>query len=406
VAIKASTLIIAASLTANAALVAVVAINSPWVLHLGPSISPATVQVAAARPAAAAEPPGGQAGQRTWASLKGEDLKSLVARLRATGFPPGVIRAIVKAQLDEQLRAQRKELVDRTGSRPYWSARFGNFDPKTLTALRNINIEENKTIRDLVGTDDDPGNPFGNAFRQDSMSGLSKEKYSSIQAIQSDFNEMRNNVYGDTNGVMLPEDKEKMDYLQKEEKAEIAAELSPEELFEYQLRTSNTAGQLRSKLSAFNPTEDEFRAIFKAQQDFDKQYGSVDEPLSPDQQKEREAHQPELLAKIQDAVGPDRMADYRMQTDPNYQQVSRLVDRLELPAAATQQVVEVQSEISKRADAIRKDPSLSDADRGSQLAALADEATGRITAVMGDRGMEAYKQNGGGWLQALKPPSN
>jgi hypothetical protein len=82
------------------------------------------------------------------------------------------------------------------------------------------------------------------------------------------------------------------------------------------------------------------------------------------------------------------------------------VDRLELPAAATQQVVEVQSEISKRADAIRKDPSLSDADRGSLLAALADEATGRITAVMGDRGMEAYKQNGGGWLQALKPPSN
>jgi hypothetical protein len=236
--------------------------------------------------------------------------------------------------------------------------------------------------------------------------GLTREKYDRIQAISADYNEMRNDVFGATNGVMLPEDKEKMDYLQKEQKSEIAAELSPDELFEYQLRTSNVSYELRSTLSAFNPTEDEFRAIFKVQQDFDSQYGSSEEQLTPDQIKEKEAHKADLLAKIQDAIGPERAAEYKVESDPNYVQVSRLVDRLALPAAATQQVVSVQSDITKRADAIRKDPGLSAADKNSQLAALADEASAQITAVMGDRGLQAYKQNGGGWIQGLKPPSN
>jgi hypothetical protein len=403
---KTSNLILAASLTVNAALVAVVVINAPSVFRSGPPGTDAGIQARLTRPVAQPDSPDGNAGVRIWVTFKGEDLKSLVARLRAAGFPPGVIRAIVKAQLDEQFHAQRKELVDKMGSRPYWNSRFGNFDAKTMAGLRSINIQENKTIRDLLGTDDDPGNPFGSAFRQDSTAGIPREKYTHVQAILSDFNDMRNNVYGATNGIMLPEDKEKMDYLQKEEKAEIAAELSPDELLEYQLRTSNTAGNLRYMLTAFNPTEDEFRAIFKAQQDFDSQYGSSDGPLTPDQLKEREAHNADLFTKIQDAIGPERAAEYKVESDPNYVQLSRLVDRLELPAAATQQVASVQGDITKRADAIRKDPGLSAADKSSQLAALADEASAQITAVMGDRGLQAYKQNGGGWIQGLKPPSN
>jgi hypothetical protein len=405
VAIKASNLIIAASLTANAVLVAVVAINAPEVFHFGQK-STAGPAAAAIRPSAPADTSGARPGAESWGAFKGDDMKSMIARMRAAGYPPGVIRAIVKAQLDEQFHAKRKELVDGVSSRPYWSARFGSFDPKTMTALRNINIEENKTIKDLLGNNDDPGNPYGNAFRTDTNSGLSREKYDRVQAINNDFNEMRNNVYGDTNGLMLPEDKEKMNYLQKEQQAEIAAELSPEELFEFQLRSSGTSYELRSALTAFKPTEEEFRAIFKAQQDFDSQYGSSEEQLTPDQLKEKDAHKGELLAKIQDAIGPDRAAEYKVESDPNYVQLSRLVDRLELPAAATQQVASVQSDITKRADAIRKAPGLSAADRSSQLAALSDEATAQITAVMGDRGLQAYKDNGGGWLQGLKPPSN
>lgn len=400
---KTSTLILLASLAANAALVAVVALREPSLF--GPGLGDAGVPVKP-RAVPTAVPPqtlGGSPGAQTWAALKADDLASMIARLRSAGFPPDVIRAIAKAQLDEKYRARRSELVAQDGPRPYWSRRYQGFDPKTYAALTSISREETKELNALLGPDEGV-NPFlGVAVRPEGTAGLSREKYDRIQAINADFSDMMGGVFGGANGFMLPEDQEKMDYLRKEQQSEIAAELSPDEFFEYQLRTSNSAGQLRWKLSAFNATEDEFRELFKVQQDFDSQYGSTDGLLTPDQIKEREAHQPDLLAKVQDTLGPDRAADYKVKTDQSYIDTNRLVERLELPAATTQQVVSVQNDITKRADAIRKDPTLSAADRSAQLSALADEATGEITAVMGERGMAAYKQYNAGWMQSLRP---
>jgi hypothetical protein len=103
---KASNLILAASLTVNAALVALVAINAPGLFRLGQPAPTTAYQARVTRPAAQPDSPDGNLGARSWTALKGDDLKTLVARLRAAGFPPGVIRAIVKAQLDEQLHAR------------------------------------------------------------------------------------------------------------------------------------------------------------------------------------------------------------------------------------------------------------------------------------------------------------
>jgi hypothetical protein len=87
----------------------------------------------------------------------------------------------------------------------------------------------------------------------------------------------------------------------------------------------------------------------------------------------------------------------------NYVNTNKRVERLGLPASATQQVVSLQDDISKRAEGIQKDPSPSPADKSSQLAALADEASTKLTAVLGDTGLAACRQNGAWWLQTLKP---
>src|ERR1022692_1184619 len=75
----------------------------------------------------------------------------------------------------------------------------------------------------------------------------------------------------------------------------------------------------------------------RSQQDFDQRFGSASVPLSADQQRERQAHQAELLSNIQDVLGPDRFAEYKQDTDPNYMTTNRLVERLNLPSSATQQ---------------------------------------------------------------------
>ena len=44
-------------------------------------------------------------------------------------------------------------------------------------------------------------------------------------------------------------------------------------------------------------------------------------------------------------------------------------------------------------------------ERAAQLAALNQEATNKLTQSLGARGFEAYKTNGGYWLQMLQPRS-
>jgi hypothetical protein len=400
--IKGSTLLLAASLTANAALVAVVAVRAPSLLEFGPATG---AEVPAPSPAAPASA-GRDASPRTWTALDAADLSSLAARLRAAGFPPNIIRAIIRARLDELFTARRAELAAQMGQKSFWNYHFGNLDPKTMRAFVALHREQAKTLETVLGADAEQETPFWMANRQDMNGGLSPEKNKRVKAIQSDYNELRNDVYTAAKGTLLPEDYEKLAYLEKEQQADIAEAMSPEELLEYQIRSSPTAQQMRNSMQAFNPSEEEFRAIFKVQQAFDQQYGSTGVPLSPDQQRERQAHQPEVLAQIQNVLGPDRFAEYKRETDPGYIAVNNLVERLELPPAATSQVVAVQDDITRRADAIRQDKSLSDADRTGQLAALAEEATSRASAILGERGLVAYKQGSGGWIQNLKAPAN
>lgn len=396
---RGTTLIIAASMAANAALLAIVAVKAPSFLGLGPA-GPAGGEHASPGPPPPVNP---APGANTWTALRSDDLKSMAGRLRAAGFPPGVVKAIIASQIEHLFNARRRELLAQVGPRPYWSSLYGNYDHKMMSGLNAVYKEQTRMLKELVGDDQD--DPLGNLYRQQMSGGVPREKFDRVQSIISDYNDMRNDVFANANGALLPEDQEKLAFLEREQKADIAAALTPAEQFEYQIRNSPMAGQLRSQMKAFNPTEDEFRSIFKAQQDFDQQYGSPwGPPMTPEQQQERQAHQADLTAQVQGALGPDRFAQYKQETDPSYLQTSGLVERLELPAEATRQVVDVQGDITKRADAVRKDPGLSAADKKSQLAALADEATTKLGSVLGDRGLAAYRQSGGWWIQSLAPP--
>jgi hypothetical protein len=91
-----------------------------------------------------------------------------------------------------------------------------------------------------------------------------------------------------------------------------------------------------------------------------------------------------------------------LKTDPQYVQANALVTRLQLPPTATSDIVAVQKDIAKRADAIRNDRSIAPDQRSNQLNALGHEADVRLTPILGDSGLSAYKQSGGGWINMLQ----
>jgi hypothetical protein len=339
-----------------------------------------------------------------WAELQTDDLPTLVARLRAAGFPPYVVRAVITGRLEKQFAQRAREIMKEPADRPFWKENsMGLFDAKTLTAMRALGKEFTETAKALLGPDALESD-MGKAYRQRRYGSLSADKIDQVQNIESDYSELTMQVQSATRGIMLPDDTEKLQLLEKEKRADIAKLLTPQELEEYDMRSSTTANRMRSQLALFNPTEDEFRAIFKIQQALDAQFPSnTYGPSSPEQMTARRNAEQQVQSQFQAALGAERYAAYQQATNPDYQQVNRLVARLELPASVVPDVVGVQQDIQKRASALRMDRDLTPDQRNAQLATLAQEAQTKLTASLGAQGFEAYKDNGGYWLRNLQP---
>jgi hypothetical protein len=256
-------------------------------------------------------------------------------------------------------------------------------------------------MKELLGPDGYLGSDETVAYQKKQFGDLSRDKLDDMQNITSDYNELRQQIYQAANGVLLPEDREKLALLEKEQRADMAKLLTPEELENYDLRSSNTANSLRSMLGTFKPTEDEFRAIFRATRAAEDQYGSLTAITNPDQMRQLQAA---ALENAKAVLPPDRFADLKQAADPQYQQINRLVARLDLPSSAAIDVVATQQDVQKRAAVIRSNHDISSEQRVAQLTTLAQEATTKVsTALGGDRGLEAYKNFGGQWLINIVP---
>jgi len=353
------------------------------------------------------KPPASTLPSRDWKSLSSGDVKSQISDLKAAGFPPEIVQGIIRAELDQVYNVRRKEVLARNPMGGYWQPSYARANFTAVLGLNVIQEQENGQMRALFGPEADnvaydTGHFMPNNFNLRGQSeALPPEKFQKVAAIISDYNTMRGDLYASANGLVNPDADTKNDYLTKQQKADIEAALSPDELLEYKLRTSPEANALRWNLDSFKPTEDEFRAIYKAQDEFNRRYSTDGGLASNDVQKERDAHKTELDAELQVTLGADRFAQYQVETQPFYGSVSKVTEALNLPSGSAQQLLDVQGDITKRMNALKGDSTLSEADRTSQLAALNGEARARLSSVLGEKGFDLYKANAGFWLNAL-----
>jgi hypothetical protein len=338
----------------------------------------------------------------TWSTLQNSDLSTLVARLRAAGFPPYVIRRIVSDRLEQSMIKRYNGVLKQQFDRPFWKDSSSAFlDPKTMATMRAAGKEYSDTLKSLLGEDPD-ADSLTSVSQKRRYGDLPKAKLEQLQTIESDYSELTMQVQYTARGLMLPEDQEKLALLEKEKNADMAKLLTPQELEDYNLRSSASASQLRSNLTTFNPTEAEFRALYKLQSGLDDQYPQPMGITTAEQRAPREAAEKQLQPQIQALLGPDRYADYQLATDPKYSSINRLVARLELPSSTSVAVVNVQETAQKQAMALRQDSTLSPDQRNAQMATLAQQAQAQLTAALGPSGFEAYKDYGGYWLQNLQ----
>lgn len=392
---KISALVLAGSLLANAALIGLLiagAVNRP-----APIPAPASTSApAAVRPAATAA--------ELWAEIHSGDLRTQIEKLQADGFPPSMIRAIVAAQVRKQFAERRKALETAQGELPFWKS--ATPDPSAQAALRDLWRDEQKAVKELLG--DDPENSAVARLRRQ-FPNFSPESVEQLSAIRERYDEKRMELYTNLRGIggMLPDEQAKIDALDKAMHAEIASVLTPPELEEYDLRTSNTANQLRHNLVAFDATEQEFRTLYKLQSAFDEQHRLMRGLVSDEQMRARSEAQRQLNDQIKAALGAERYEQYQRATDYNYRQTTQLVARLELPPDTADKLYVVQKEFEQRRGEIyRSGASPSSAPAIEQAKALQQEAISRVTPILGSPSrVEAYKEYGGSWITNMVPRS-
>ncbi len=340
---------------------------------------------------------------QTWHQLQPDDLPALVAQLRALGFPPSVVRAIITERVSQLFAARRQALPPPPAALPYWkrgqSAATLADDTKRRAAQQALTTEQNRLLHELLGPDAAPENDDLRAYQRRSYGPLPPEKLDALFRIKQDYADLTNQIAATAQGVFLPGDRERLAYLATEQLKDIKTLLTPDEFTEYRIHDQmGVAGTLRNKLTVFDPTEQEFRLIFNLSQELDDRYNTPPRPTL----SRREAEE-QLAAQIKAQLGPERGAEFALTYNPDYQQLGHLVARLELPRETTRQVFDLKTSIEQRATAIQVDTTLAPEQRAAQLASLAQEATTKITATLGARGFEAYRQYGGAWLDQLSP---
>ena len=377
--------LLALSLVGNVALIGLLFACSNAAPDSLPTVPPPIPASASAEPAV---DPG------TWSSLPVDDVPAMVRQLRDAGFPSHIIRGITASRVQELFAPRFKTLRPSATAQTFW--KNATIDSRVRAEEFKLYREQQKMLRDLLGSDAEA--PEMSIYQQRRFESVPASKIEAVKDALRQFEEGRQEMYSSVGGISSPEQQRKLQALEKEHRATLANILDPTELEEFNLRNSDVARNLRFELSAFNPTEEEFRAVYKLQSQLEPYVPN----LSPEEMQRRGEAQQRTRELIKSTLGPVRAAEYERATDFSYRQTSQLVSRLELPPETTTKVWEVKQDIEKRAQELRRDSAVPVEERAKKIAALAEEGVNRVSTLVGPRGIEAYKTQGGGyWLQSL-----
>jgi hypothetical protein len=387
--------LIVLSLAANVAL-GIVWLRGSAVRH-DERPTPASIRVAVptTRPTALTLSP------EAWRAIDAKDDPSYITRLREQGFPPEIIRALVALRVRARYADRLAELRNKQVV-PYWRrSMWGDGrDPATRAAQRELNREMDAEIKGLLGPDAEVATEAQRAMWKRDYGNLAPEKIRQIQAINADYGELMSQLREQARGIVLPEDRPALAYLEQQRRADLAKVLSPDELAEFDMRVSPSAREVQSRLALFQPTEEEYRKVVQLQLAFDTEYGG--QYPTPEQQFEKRAAQAAHDANIKAALGPVRGPQFEVMTDGSYRSVTEIASSLNLPDGTAYDVVKLKRDVVRQIDAITNDPSLSAEARLAQLTQLEKQASDQLVLKLGAKGLDLYRARTGEWLNNLK----
>ena len=376
---------------------------------VAPAGTPLQQQVAEKEPAAD-EASVAPAATFDWQRVESEDYRQYIANLRSIGCPEQTIRDIIVADVNKLFAERKKEASAKLPEFQFWKtgnpmSAFINRDQ--MQANMESEKEKRELLKHLLGEEVKLKPNLAAGFDQNEMMNrmlgfLDEDKQVEVmEAYQSYQVEMAETFGG---GAPDKEDVAKMREKQLEMETKLAAMMTDDEFALYQLTMSQTAMMMRMQLDGLEPSEKEFRDIFKLRKGFDDEFGGMMgmAGMGPDDMKKRSEAEKLLKEDIRKLLGDERYSDYEMVSDWSYKPLAKAVEKQGLGKIVAKDVWEMKKAAEAEAVKIRSDGQLSNEQRAKALKAIAEETRTSVRGKLGDKGYESYNGGmGGHWLKNL-----
>ena len=353
------------------------------------------------------------ASRLNWSIIESTNYATYISNLRAIGCPEETVRDIIITDISK-LYAKRRAAL-RAQAKPYKFWQTGDptsaSDPQVQKLLDALDKEQRDLVKQLLGVDyrTEMSRYYVDDNYDERMYGfLPGDKQDKVKGLQARYDDLEQEVYARSKGVLLDSDQEQLRRIEKQREAELAQVLTPAELEEYQLRNSSTANTMRAQLTGFEPNEEEFRKIFRIQKIFDDQFNTAfdvtDEKQAEVKARAEQAARAAMDQEVKKLLGDKRFSEYQRAQDPDYRTIVQVAERFELPRDIANRVYSMKQEAERQKLALQANANLTDEQRLAALDAIAKETERSVAGVMGNNVFKSYFKSGGSWIRNLATP--
>jgi hypothetical protein len=356
----------------------------------------------------------------SWRQLESEDYHQYIANLRAFGCPEQTLRDIVIADITKLYAAREDPLKAKPKSADVKTpAETPEQRLERLRQLRTVQQEKRWAIKELLGIDipldvlPSSGSRDYHAFEV-ALKSLPPDKRDLVQGLQENYWQQADALQAKHEKKKTPEFLAESRQLKESMRQELAKVLSPQEIEDYDIRTSPTAKQLSDKLATyFRPSEAEFRQLFRAKRDYEDTIerlsataaqpvpapeGADANAIAQQRAAQRQALDQarssalnQMNEQLKTALGENRYTEYERSQDRTYDLLARLGLRYNLPQDTVLQAYEAQKSFGTLPVQV------ADGTTAKQnTAELQKQLNDRLSAILGEQAARGYRRVNGG----------
>ena len=325
-----------------------------------------------------------------WSQVESEDYRTYITRLRSIGCPEQTIRDIIIADVDKLLapRIQSASLQPRDLN--YWEPIEHQLwdnaaQREAFQKQRAVDFEKREVIRELLGIDL-VGERLKNEGHDDyygaRLQFLPEEKRARMRLVLDQFSDqeralMEQQIEADDANAAA-----ELHKVQQEKQVALAQLLTPKEKEQYDLWFSRTASATRESVYGFNASEEEFLKLYNLRRNFEERGVALDSPEG----------QQQFNTQLQQALGPDRYAQYLRAQDPQYRSLLATTTRFGLQQKVADDLHEFTQVAQEQRFQVAADPNLTPVQKTAAQGAITDETERAFKEALGEKAFRFFSK--------------